>query len=170
MHIQSPDILFKRFQGYLGTFRDIDVYSATLTGHSSLTAHTHWARGKRKSLPCPFWNRKSVLILERKTLILSILGLIFSIQNEVLRVSRRQISKMFPCGTSFSCVFSLVPQSPTPALCPEKFLVPYLHSGVLLFAKSSILNVWHCSEYSTGELAFNVELIITKLFLVSLER
>ena len=140
------------------------------TGHSSLTAHTYWARGKRKSLSCPFWNRKSVLILERKTLILSILGLIFSIQNEVLRVSRRQISKMFPCGTSFSCVFSLVPQSPTPALCPEKFLVPYLHSGVLLFAKSSILNVWHCSEYSTGELAFNVELIVTKLFLVSLER
>ena len=45
----------------------------------------------------------------------------FSIQNAVLRVSRRKNSKMFPCGTSFSfflrrnnCRSALVPQLPGP--------------------------------------------------------
>ena len=34
-HIQNSGIvrtLFKHFQGYLGIFRDMDAYSATLTG------------------------------------------------------------------------------------------------------------------------------------------
>ena len=30
--------------------------------------------------------------------------------------------------------------------CSEKFLVARLHSGIILFAKRSILNVWQCSE------------------------
>ena len=31
--------------------------------------------------------------------------------------------------------------------CPEKYLVARLHSGIILSAKGSILNVWQCSEY-----------------------
>ena len=55
MHIQIPGIV-----GYLGIFRDIDAYSATLTG----------------AQPCPFLKiKKSILILERKALIVSVFGL-----------------------------------------------------------------------------------------------
>ena len=72
----------------------------------------------------------------------------FSIQNVVLRVSGRKNSKIFPCGVSFSCVFDEIftkfhqfHKPPFPP-CPEKFLVPHLHSGIILFAKRSILNIW----------------------------
>ena len=34
-----------------------------------------------------------------------------------------------------------------PPLCPEKFLVAQLHSGIFIFSKCSTLNVWQCSEY-----------------------
>ena len=52
----------------------------------------------------------------------------FPIQNVVLRVSRRKNSKMLK-----------------PRL-PEKYLVARLHSGIILLAKRSILNIWQCSE------------------------
>ena len=61
--------------------------------HSQATAHSQLTLtelGEEEKPPLPFLkSKKSVVILERKTLILSILELIFSIQNEVLRVSRR---------------------------------------------------------------------------------
>ena len=31
--------------------------------------------------------------------------------------------------------------------CPKKFLVVHFNSGIVLFAKHSIVNVWQCSEY-----------------------
>ena len=59
---------------------------------------------------------------------------------------------MFPCEASFSGVFDKifieVPQfHKPPAPCLEKFLVAHLHSGIIVFAKRSILNVWQYSEY-----------------------
>ena len=54
-------------QGYLGIFRDIYAYSATLTGAQIV--------GEREDFLARFENRKNVLILERKALILSIFEL-----------------------------------------------------------------------------------------------
>ena len=57
--------------------------------HSQATAHSQLTLtelgGRGKASPALLEIEKNVLILERKTLILSILGLIFSIQNEVLK-------------------------------------------------------------------------------------
>ena len=39
------------------------------------------------------------------------------------------------------------PSSTNPYSCPENFLFVHLYSGIILFAKRFILNVWHCSEY-----------------------
>ena len=57
---------------------------------------------------------------------------------------------MFPCGAFVFLHFEqniycsvLVPQN---FPCPENFLVAQLHSGIILFAKWSILIVWQCSE------------------------
>ena len=58
--------------------------------------------------------------------------------------------KIFPYRVFFLCFCrnvyrsALVPQN---LPCPEKFLVAYLHSDIVLFAKCSILNVWQCSAY-----------------------
>ena len=59
---------------------------------------------------------------------------------------------MFPCGTYFSGVFDeifikVIQFHKPPPPCPEKFLVAHLHSGITLFAKRSIVDVWQCSEY-----------------------
>ena len=51
---------------------------------------------------------------------------------------------MFPYGVSSSGVFDkILIEMPTdlPQYFPEKFLVARLHSGIILFAKHSILNV-----------------------------
>ena len=73
MHIQSRSIVRTLYssiiQGYLGIFRDIDAYSATHTGPQL---------GEEERPPLNFLKiEKSVLILERKDLIVSILGLNF---------------------------------------------------------------------------------------------
>ena len=66
MHSHSQNVLFKHFQRYLGILRDIDVYSVTFRG-------THLGGEGRP--PLPFLEiKKSVLILERKVLIVFILG------------------------------------------------------------------------------------------------
>ena len=58
----------------------------------------------------------------------------FSIQNVVLRVSRRKISKIFPGGTFFLAFFtrclSKCPNSRN-LPCPEKFLVAPLNCALL---------------------------------------
>ena len=56
---------------------------------------------------------KSLLILERKALIVFLM----------------------------KCL-SKCPISTNPSLCPEKFLVAHLHSGIILFAKRFILHIW----------------------------
>ena len=62
----SQNIEFKYFQGYLGIFRDIGVYTGTLKG----------AQLGRSGEASPVFF-KSALILERNTLIVTIFGLNF---------------------------------------------------------------------------------------------
>ena len=63
-------------------------------------------RGERGGLPSPFFeNRKKCPDFWKKGPDCVYLWVKFSIQNVVLRVSRRKNSKMFPCGASFSGVF-----------------------------------------------------------------
>ena len=77
----------------------------------------------------------------------------FPIQNVVLK-SRKNISKMFLCRASFfvflTKFLSKCPSSTTnpPHPYPEKFLVAYLHEGIVLLAEYSILNVWQSTSVS----------------------
>ena len=65
----SQNSLFKHFQGYLGVFRNIDAYSATLTGVQ---------QGGEWRPRLPFLKiEESVLIFEKKALIVSSFGLNF---------------------------------------------------------------------------------------------
>ena len=81
--------------------------------------------------------KKGVLIFGKKGLDCVHLWVKFSIQNVVLRVSRR---KKFPAGPLFFCFWgnvywnALVPQTPS-FTCPEKFQVAHLHSCIIHFAK-----------------------------------
>ena len=67
-----------------------------------------------------------------------------SIQNVILRVSRRKSSKTFPCGAIFLCFWRKVYRSvliPQNLPCPEKFLVARLHlNGLVLvdLSKNSV--------------------------------
>ena len=65
-HSQSR--LFKYFQGCLGMFRDIDAYSAALTGMQL---------GRRGEVSAAHFEKKKVLILEKMALIMSIILLNF---------------------------------------------------------------------------------------------
>ena len=65
-HTQSPGIV-RTFHSSI--FRGIDAYSATLTGAK--------LKGKGEAFPALFENRKRVLILERKVVIVSTFGLNF---------------------------------------------------------------------------------------------
>ena len=83
MHIQSPGIVrtvySSIFLGYLGLFRDIDAYSATLRGVQL---------GRRGEAPLLFLKiNNSILILEIKSQIVSIIGLSFPFKMllEILR-------------------------------------------------------------------------------------
>ena len=68
---QSQNSLFNGFQRYLGIFRDIDAYAATLTG-------PQLGGGERgEASPALYQNQKSALFLERKALIVPIFGLNF---------------------------------------------------------------------------------------------
>ena len=108
-----------------------------------------------KASPALFKNQKSALIFKRMALVMSI-WVKFSIQNVILRVSRKKSPKSFPLVSLFlvflticlSKCFTLTNLSPPPLpLWHEKFLVTHPHTGIILFAKCCILNVRQCSEY-----------------------
>ena len=129
----SQNSFFKHFQGYLGIFRDIDAYSATLTGAQ--------LKG-RGDLPCLFWYLK---ILVKKILDCVHLWVKFPIQNIVLRESKKKTPKCFTVGPFFLVFFTeffiKLPQflqlfSPTPIPCPEKYLVVHLHWFIILFCET----------------------------------
>ena len=147
--LHSQDSLFKHFQKYLGIFRDIDVYSATLTG-------TQLVRRRRETNPALFENLKKCPDFGKKGLDCIHLLVELSIQKaEIQNFSRRNIPKMFSVEPLFLVVFpkclSKPPSSTNPPpFCPETFLVVHLHFGIILSAKCSILNVWQCSENVTS--------------------
>ena len=107
------------FQGYFGIFRDIDAYSATLTC-------VQLGR-KGETSPMCFENRKKCPDFRKKSSPYDHLWVKFSIQNIILRVSRRKNSKMFPWGLFFLCFWRNVYRI---ALVPQNFC---------LFAKGFIL-------------------------------
>ena len=76
--------------------RDIDAYSATLTG-APLGQEGRPLLHYLKTKKCPDFGKKGPDSINH--------WVKFSIQNVVLRVSRRKNSKMFLCGNCFSCVF-----------------------------------------------------------------
>ena len=78
MHIQSPGIVRTI---YSSIFKDIYAYSEILILRYIFShIHRRSVNGERGGLPCPFLKiKKSVLILERKALVLSIFGLNFSL-------------------------------------------------------------------------------------------
>ena len=115
----------------------MDAYSATLTGAQ--------IGGRGKASPALFENRKKCPDLAKKGPDCAHLWVKFSIQNVVSRVSRRKNSKIFPCEASFlvflTKYLSKFATSTNHPSCPEIFLVVHLHSGIILFAKRSTLNV-----------------------------
>ena len=60
--------------------------------------------GEGKKLPLPFLKSEKVPSIWKKDPDGVHLLLSFSIQNVVLRASKRKNSEMFPCGNCFSCV------------------------------------------------------------------
>ena len=147
MHIQSPGMVRTVCFNIFKEFRHIQEYWCIFS-HT----HRHETRGEWGDFPCLFWNRKKCPDFGKKDPDCVHLRVKFAIENVVLRVSRRKTSKMFPCRVSFSCAFDecllKCPSSTNPLPpCPEKVLIVHLHSGIVPFAKRSILNVWQCSEY-----------------------
>ena len=116
-------------------FRDINAYSVTLTGTQ--------LEGRGETSPSIFEIKKSLDFGNKG---LDCVHLKFLIQNVVLRISKTNISKMFPCGPSFSfflCCWRNVYQSalvlqPHPA--QKKILVEHLHSSIVLFTYSGIFS------------------------------
>ena len=141
MHIQKS--IFKHFQKYLGIFRDFHAYSVTLTG-------AYLGEGEEASTAL-FKNRKTCPDFWNEGHDCSHIWVKFFIQNVVLRLSKREKPKMFPCGASFLVFLmkfvSKCPRSTNLPPPPEKFLVAHLHSGFILFAKRFILKFWQCPEY-----------------------
>ena len=84
---------------------------------------TTWGVGGRPPLSF-FENREKCPDFGKKTLIVSIFWVKYSIQNEVLRVSRKKNSKIFICG-AFSCVsdevFTKVPWFHETSPAPKYF-------------------------------------------------
>ena len=68
--------------------------------HSQACKQGRWRRP-----PLPFLKIEKMSRLWNKVPDCACLWFKFSIQYVVLRLSRRKVSKMFPCGASFSCVF-----------------------------------------------------------------
>ena len=107
--------------------------------------HRYVTRLEGEASPAGFWKSKKVPWFWRKS------------HHCIHLWVRRKNSKMFPCGTFFSCVFGEIfikcPSSTNPSLpwnisgCAPAFLI-------VLFAKLPILNVWQCSEYSTVTLSY----------------
>ena len=119
-------------------FRYIDAYSAILTGAQ--------LRRRGEASPAFFENGEKYLQKEGPYCY----WVKFSIENIVLRVSRRKNLEMFPCGTSFSCVsggmFIEAPQFTNSVPCPEKFMIVRLHSVILNTVFSVVCQ--HIQPYS----------------------
>ena len=98
----SQNNLFNHLQGNLDICSDTDVYLAIFR----VTVVQLGGRGATP--PAVFENRKKCPDFWKKGLDCVYTWVKFSIQNVVLRVSRRKNSKMFPCGASFSIVIDQI--------------------------------------------------------------
>ena len=114
----SKKSLFKHFQGYLGLFRDIDAYSATLTGHTQLER-----RGEAS--PALFKIKEKCPDFEKKGPDYINLWVEFSIKNLVLRISRKKTPECFPKGPLF-----LVFLTKCLSLCPIQQTRNIQNSGI----------------------------------------
>ena len=114
-HIQNN--LFKHFQGYLGIFRDIDAYSATLTcGQLGRREQAYSALFKNWK-KCPDFGTKSTVARRKTPNFFPVIFLMFL---------PKCLSK---CCSSTNFYLRH---------CPEKFLVVHSHSSIILFAKRFI--------------------------------
>ena len=142
----------KLIQAGLYSEGERDIYAAYIHQPHS---HAHNQKGEGRP-PLSFLKiEKSVLILERKTLIVSIFGLNVPFKMQFQEYIGKKVPKwlhvrpLFPafltkCLTK--CPSSTNHHPPFPP-CHEKLLVEHLHSGNILFAKRSILHAWQCCEY-----------------------
>ena len=113
-------------------------------------------------LPCPYLKIENCVHLWVR----------FSIQNVILEVSSRKNSKIFP-AFFFLCFWWNVYQSamfPQNLAYHEKFLVARLHSGIILFAKGFILNIWQCSEYMCLSNLYSDLLLRTAYFITHIQK
>ena len=96
-----------------------------IQGYWCILIHTHWQATKGREggrgLPYPFLKISKMLWFWEKGPDCVHLWIKFSIQNVVLRVSRRKNSNMLPCRTFFSCFWQMVHRS---ALVPQNLPYP----------------------------------------------
>ena len=127
----SQNSLFKHFQGYLGTLRNTNAYSATLKsaqlgrrGEASPNLFENWEK-------CPEFGKKALTV--------SIIGLNVPFKMQFSKYLGEKTPKCFPVGPLFLVFLTkcLVPQHPpSSSYCPETFLVAQLQSSIILFCKT----------------------------------
>ena len=100
-HIENPGLFIT--WGIFKTRRTCKM----IMGYWCIFSHTYRCahRREREGLPCLFRNWKKCPDFGKKSPNFVHLLVKYSIENVVLRISRRNVSKMFPCRVSFSCVF-----------------------------------------------------------------
>ena len=124
-HIQSPGIVRKVYSSILKDIRDIQGYWCKFS--FTLGAQL---MGKGEGFPCHFLNWKMCSDFGKRVPDCVHFGVKFSIQNVILRVSRRE--NVLKC-----------PSSTKPPLLQN--IYDSVPAGIILFAKCSILDVWQCS-------------------------
>ena len=136
MHIQNSDIVTRVYSSIV---KDIEAYTDILMLIQPLTGAKLGGEGRP---PLPFLKtEKSVLILERMILIVSIYWLNFPFNMYFQLEKNFQTVSLRGLFLRSNEMFIEVPQFHKPSLSPEKFLVAHQHSDIILFAKRSKLNV-----------------------------
>ena len=106
-----------------GTLRNIRAYSGIIEAYGTIIRHI---RNTASSKKVPWFCKENPDFFD--------LWVKFSIQNVVLRVSRRKISKMSPCGVSFYCIFDMflkcLSKYPSPRTPLPLFTKIYEYSGL----------------------------------------
>ena len=149
----SQNSLFKYFRRYLGIFRDIDAYSATLTSmqlrrrwDTSTASYENW-----KKVPW-FWKEKPWLCPFR------------------LNFPFIYNPKCFHVGPFFCCFWQNIYQSapvPNPSVLKNFWLRTCTCTHCTLSAKCSILNLWKCSEYVTVSVTAQLFVLMTLCYVLN---
>ena len=96
---------------YIGQTKILTQYVHSKTIYTLTGGQQGGGGGRGEASPALLENRKRCpdfgrWLFQWLSMIVSIFALKLSIQNVILRVSWRKISKMLPCRVSFSCVFA----------------------------------------------------------------